>query len=167
MIAAMRQRLASALHWPNAAEWLAAAWIGLVGLAAVAILAFALGLANVAPMPFGGTWLRYAAILLVVPALGEELLFRGLLVPPRGEPMPGWVAVAAILAFVLWHPLQAVTIGPPWRAAFLDPAFLLVVAVLGAMLVGMYRRCGSIWPGVLAHWFVVLGWKLIFGGPIG
>lgn len=52
---------------------------------------------------------------------------------------------------------------PRWSAIFLDPRFLVVVAVL----VRVYRASGSIWPCVLIHWSVVAAWKLLFAGPIG
>lgn len=106
-------------------------------------------------------WL--AASLFVAPALGEELLFRGLLIP-RSGPRARWIAFSTIL-FVLWHPLQAVTIGPHWSGAFLDPWFLAVVAVLGIALGRIYAASGSLWPCVLAHWLVVFGWKALLGGP--
>ncbi len=140
--------------------------IAIGGLALIMVASFALGLARVAPLLVSWIWIRYALILLVVPSLGEEILFRGLIVPPPGQPMPPLVAIAAVAAFVMWHPLQAVTFGPPWAATFLDPAFLFVVAILGTTLVWMYRRSGSIWPGVIVHWLVVAGWKLVFDGPI-
>lgn len=133
----------------------------------IAAAAFATGLARIAPLPIGWAWIRYALSLLVVPSLGEEILFRGLLVPPAGQPMSPLAALVAVAAFVMWHPLQAVAFGPPWAATFLDPAFLVVVTVLGVTLVWMYRRSGSIWPGVILHWLVVAGWKLVCGGPIG
>jgi len=141
--------------------------IAIGGLALVTAASFATGLARVAPLPVGLIWIRYALILLVVPSLGEEILFRGLIVPPPGQPMPRLVAIATVAAFVVWHPLQAVTFGPRWAGTFLDPAFLFVVAILGTTLVWMYRRSGSIWPGVIVHWLVVAGWKLVCGGPIG
>lgn len=167
MIRAVTYRFSLALRWPCSADWRAMAPIALGGLVAITALSFALGLARLDPLRLGWIWLRYAGTFLIIPALGEEALFRGLLVTPRGEPMSPGAGLAAVAAFVLWHPLQAITFGPPWAASFLNPAFLVVVAVLGTMLVWMYRRSGSIWPGVFLHWLVVAGWKLLFGGPIG
>ena len=95
--------------------------------------------------------------------LGEELLFRGLVIPRSGS-RAGWIALSVIL-FVLWHPLQALTFGPPWAGAFLDPRFLAAVAILGTALARIYAVTGSLWPGVLAHWLVVLSWKTWLGGP--
>ena len=107
--------------------------------------------------------LGLAATLFVMPALGEELLFRGLLIP-RDRAGPGWIALSVLL-FVLWHPLQAVTIGPPWAAAFLDPWFLACVAILGLALARIYSVTRSLWPCIVGHWLIVLGWKAMFGGP--
>ena len=109
------------------------------------------------------TVVQLAAILLLMPALGEELLFRGLLIPREGR-KASWMTLSVLL-FVLWHPLQAVTIGPPWAEAFLDPWFLSAVAILGIALARIYAATGSLWPCVFAHWLVVLGWKTLFGGP--
>ena len=106
-------------------------------------------------------WL--AATLFVAPALGEELLFRAALLP-RHEPRWRWLVLSVAL-FVLWHPLQAVTIGPPWAGAFLNPWFLAAVAILGLALARMYMASRSIWPPVVTHWLVVLVWKAFLGGP--
>jgi len=104
-----------------------------------------------------------AASLFVAPALGEELLFRAALIP-RQHPRWPWLALSVAL-FVLWHPLQAVTFGPPWAGAFQDPWFLAAVAILGLALARMYAASRSIWPSVVAHWLVVLVWKAFLGGP--
>jgi len=68
--------------------------------------------------------------------------------------------------FVAWHPVQALGFGPPWAAMFLEPAFLVAVSVLGILLAKLYLDTGSLWPPVVAHWLVVLIWKLVFGGPL-
>ena len=167
MIAAAWRRLGIALHLPDRDGLRRALPIAIAGLAAIAAVAAATGFARFDPMPFGWIWLRYAVALAIVPSLTEEILFRGLIVPPRDQPMSPAVATGAVAAFVLWHPLQAVTIGPPWAATFLSPVFLLIVTILSATLVWMYRRSGSIWPGMIVHWLVVAGWKLVFDGPIG
>jgi predicted Abi (CAAX) family protease len=109
------------------------------------------------------TALTLAATLFVVPALGEEVLFRALLIP-RARPTALSIAIATLL-FILWHPLQAVTIGPPWAPAFLDPWFLACVGLLGLACGRIYAATGSLWPPVLLHWLVVFGWKTFLGGP--
>ena len=104
-----------------------------------------------------------AATLFLAPALGEELLFRGLLIP-RELPNRREIALSVLL-FVAWHPLQAVTFGPPWAAAFLNPWFLGCAAILGLALARIYAATRSLWPCVITHWFIVLIWKLVLGGP--
>lgn len=121
------------------------------------------GLIRPQSAPDAITAVGLAATLFVAPALGEELLFRGLVVP---RDRPGAVPIALSVAlFVAWHPLQAVTFGPPWAAAFMNPWFLACTAILGLALARIYAATGSLWPGVVAHWLVVLGWKLWLGGP--
>ena len=94
-----------------------------------------------------------------MPALGEELVFRGLLIPGRDAAPQAVGAVALSTAlFVLWHPLQTLW----WNeaaAVFLRPDFLAIVALLGLLCALLRRRSGSIWPGVALHWAVVVGWK--------
>jgi len=121
------------------------------------------GLVRFQAPPDAITSLGLAATLFVAPALGEELLFRGLVIP-RARPTAGWIALSAAL-FVLWHPLQAVAFGPPWASAFLDPWFLAAAAIVGIMLARIYAATRSLWPCVIAHWLVVAGWKLLLGGP--
>jgi predicted Abi (CAAX) family protease len=167
VIVEARRRLGRALRLPDRNGWWRALPIAIGGLAIIATVAITTGLVGFDPMPIGWTWLRYAALLAIVPSLGEEILFRGLIVPPRGQPMSAFMGIIAVAVFVLWHPLQAVTIGPPWASIFVDPVFLAIVTVLSVTLVWMYRRSGSIWPGVIVHWLVVAGWKLVCSGPIG
>jgi uncharacterized protein len=121
------------------------------------------GLVHVDPAGDASTLLRLGATLLIAPALGEELLFRGLLIPRRAASAK-WMLLSVLL-FVLWHPLQAVTIGSPWAATLLDPWFLAMVAILGTALGRIYAATGSLWPGIALHWAVVFGWKAVLGGP--
>ena len=162
------QRLSGALQtWPDRRGWIAAACNLLWALPLIAVFGWIGGFVRFDPRPFDGSNIRLAATLLLVPALGEELLFRGLLVPRPERPFPAWQGLLAVGAFVAWHPLQTVTWGPPWSALFLEPWFLAAVAVLGVALVRIYRATGSIWPCVAAHWLLVGAWKLLFGGPFG
>lgn len=167
MIRAGRRLQAALVTWPDAPGWKRIARELLWSLPHIALLAFATGLARFDPMPFGAQWLGFFFGLMLVPALGEELVFRALLVPPPDRPFPPARAALAVGAFLLWHPFQALTFGPRWSAIFLDLRFLVIVAVLGTLLVRVYRASGSIWPCVLIHWLVVAAWKLLFAGPIG
>ena len=54
---------------------------------------------------------------------------------------------------------------PGWRAATIDPWFLFCVALLGIALSRLYLATWSIWPCVVLHWAVVVGWKALLGGP--
>ncbi len=143
-------------------------WCAGLLLAALPVLGTAAWIGGFAALtlePNPQVWLQFAVLIFFVPALGEELLFRALLVPPPEQPMSLWRWAAVVGLFVAWHPLQAVTFGPPWAEMFLDPWFLPAVAALAIALVAQFRITGSIWPCVVSHWLVVLGWKLAFGGP--
>ncbi|WP_164066911.1 CPBP family glutamic-type intramembrane protease, partial [Serratia marcescens] len=49
--------------------------------------------------------------LMLVPVPGEELVFRALFVPLPDRPFAPWQWALAVSAFVLWHPLPALTYG--------------------------------------------------------
>jgi len=99
----------------------------------------------------------------LMPALLEELVFRGWLHGGREAALP---AVASFLAFVLWHPVQVWLNLPFARPVFTDPGFLMVVATLGFACTLTRIRSGSIWPGVVIHWGVVVAWLALFGGDV-
>ncbi|MGX6648631.1 CPBP family glutamic-type intramembrane protease [Maricaulaceae bacterium MS644] len=111
-----------------------------------------------------------ALIALIVPALGEELVFRGVLQPSR---MDGARTVVrsglSLAAFVAWHPVQAQLGLPSAQAVFLDPAFLAMAGVLGLVCTALVHRSGSVWTAVFVHWAVVVVWKAgePFPGPPG
>lgn len=167
MIAVARRVMLALRTWPDCAAWRRSGRELLWGLPLLAAVAIVGGLVHLAPIADAATVLPTLALLFFVPALGEELAFRAALLPsPPGTGRPLRI-LAAIALFVLWHPFQAVTIGPPWSALFLDPWFLAATAVLGTLLTRLYLATGSIWPAVLTHWAVVAAWKLLLGGPFG
>ena len=149
--------------WPSLRGWARAAVELAWALPLMLVFAHVGGLIRFGEGPQASTAFALAASLFVAPALGEEILFRGLLVPRSGA--KGGAILFSTLLFVLWHPLQAMTFGPPWAEAFLDPWFLAAVAVLGLALGRIYAASGSLWPCVAAHWLVVFGWKVSLGGP--
>ena len=163
----MRKRiqdiLAALRTCPDRGGWWRAVRELLWALPLLLLMAWCAGLIAPAPSPPAGELARLALVLFVAPALGEELLFRAALIP-RERPSTTWMALSVLL-FVAWHPLQAVTLGPPWASAFLDPWFLACVGVLGTALARIYAATRSIWPCVLTHWAVVFGWKAFLGGP--
>lgn len=148
---------------PSGEGWRRAAFELAWALPLLLLVAHLGELAQIQPPPDGTTTLRLAALLFLAPALGEELLFRGLLIPREGN-TTRWMAISVVL-FVLWHPLQAITFGPPWAETFLDPWFLAAVAILGVALARIYAATRSLWPCILTHWLLVLGWKTLLGGP--
>ncbi|MCW3846739.1 CPBP family glutamic-type intramembrane protease [Sphingomonas sp. LB-2] len=167
MTLAWRRIEAALRSWPDRRGWIATGVTLLWCLPLLGLIGGLGGFAHLDPLPFGVKWVRIFFLVMLVPALAEELLFRALLVPRPDKPFPVWQAVLTVTAFVVWHPFQAYTFGPPWSALFLDPWFVAATALLGAALVRLYRVTGSIWPGVAVHWLVVAGWKLLFGGPFG
>ena len=109
--------------------------------------------------------LRLALVAVIAPALGEELLFRVVLLPPPGESVTLSRVLLSAGLFVLWHPPQALLFGSYWAAVVLNPGFLAAVFVLGIALARLYARTGSIWPCVLLHWMAIVVWKAFFGAP--
>lgn len=150
---------------PDRHGWGRSAMIGIVGIALVFTLALAGGLLELNPIRDPTRVISVAALLFFVPALGEEMIFRAALIPRASQRRAlRWVALSVVL-FILWHPLQVVTIGPPWSAVFLDPWFLAATGVLGLTVATQFLETGSVWPCVITHWIVVAGWKLLLGGP--
>lgn len=106
--------------------------------------------------------LRRGAAYLLMPAFGEELLFRGLLLP---HPLAGltalqllpWIALSTGL-FVLYHPLAGRLWYRQGRLLFDDPRFLLQCSLLGLACALAYCSTGSLWWAVLLHWLAVLLW---------
>jgi uncharacterized protein len=148
----------------------ARAWRGMAleagwSLPVALLLVWLGGLAELGWTDDPGLVLRLALIAIVAPALGEELLFRVLLLPAPGKPVAAWRCAWPILLFVLWHPPQVLLFGPAWGEVVLNPWFLAAVAVLGTALTRLYLATGSVWPPVLLHWTAVVGWKAFFGAP--
>tara|TARA_R110002072_G_scaffold161616_3_gene313235 strand:- start:456 stop:1040 length:585 start_codon:yes stop_codon:yes gene_type:complete len=70
---------------------------------------------------------------------------------------------AALALFVLWHPVQVWLDLPMAQPVFLEPAFLFLAGLLGLACTISWQRSGSIWPPVVMHWLVVVGWKALAG----
>ncbi len=99
--------------------------------------------------------LAVAAVAIILPALAEELVFRVGLAGRKGRIR----AALAIAAFVLWHPLQVWLGLPMAQALFVEPGFLAIAAALGLACTIAWRISGSVWPPMVMHWLVVVGWK--------
>lgn len=106
--------------------------------------------------------LRQAGALLLMPALGEELLFRVALLPRPVEALPvpdllAWLALG-LGAFVAYHPLSGRLWYPAGRAVFDDGRFLVLCTGLGLICSLAYSASGALIPPLLLHWLVVLVW---------
>jgi predicted Abi (CAAX) family protease len=120
---------------------------------------------------FKGSWLQeipFVGQLFFLPALIEEFLFRMLLIPHPIETavfidIVKW-SLISLGAFIVYHPLNALTLYPVGKPTFWDWRFLTLAGLLGAVCSIAYYNTGSIWPSVFIHWIVVVGWVKVFGG---
>jgi predicted Abi (CAAX) family protease len=150
--------------WPDARGWIFAAATGAATLAAMAAVGFSSGLYAIGPARTQGLPLRLLSVL-IAPAIGEEAVFRGLMIPGRDQTRRPWrdLAVATGI-FTLWHVAEAETFLPAARPMFLRPDFLTCAAILGLGCGVMRQRTSSIWPGVGLHWLMVNLWQTWLGG---
>lgn len=147
---------------PSPRGWALCAAVVAVTGALMAAIGFSTGLYALTPTA-PGLPLRLLT-LLFVPALGEEIPFRGLLVPGRDEAERPWLAIAISTAlYVAWHPLETLTF-LPHATMFLRPDFLACTAILGLACAVMRWRTGSLWPAVLLHGGFVVVWQTWLGG---
>ena len=156
---------------PTPRQWAEVVLLFGIFLAAALPVGLASGLLTFSPAREGvGALVAFAAVALAVPALFEETLFRAALLPHPRELLPcRWVALAVLAGvtlFVLGHPLVAWLLAPATRPLAYHPVFLGLCAVFGVFASLAYLRTGSVWPCVLMHWAVVVGWKIWFGGWI-
>ena len=111
-----------------------------------------------------GLALRLLTVFFI-PALGEELPFRGLLTPGPNESRRPWRAIAvSTTLYTLWHVVEALTFLPATAPVFLRPDFLVCCAVLGLGCAAMRLKTGSLWPAVILHWALVVVWQTWLGG---
>lgn len=107
-------------------------------------------------------------ILFVFPSFFEEAFFRGLLIPndaiEQGTGRVLFYLVISTALFVLWHPLNALTVNPEAASFFLNPFFLLITALLGLTCGVSYILSRSLWIAVIIHWLTVLVWVFFLGG---
>jgi predicted Abi (CAAX) family protease len=107
------------------------------------------------------------ATAFFVPALGEELMFRGAWIPDRREGRGAALPILlTTIAFSSWHILETTWL-PKAETLFRRPDFLAWTALLGLACALLRRRSGSLWPPVILHWAVVVAWETWLGGPSG
>jgi predicted Abi (CAAX) family protease len=106
--------------------------------------------------------------LFIMPALVEEILFRLLLIPHPIETATStdtWLwSIISLFLFIIYHPLNALTLYPPGKPTFMDWRFLTLAGLLGIVCTSIYAMSGSIWLSVLIHWIAVWCWLKLFGG---
>ena len=94
---------------------------------------------DVLPLFGGGPWGLVWALLVGagVAPVAEELFFRGFLFGGlRDRFGVGWAIAISALIFGLVH---------------LTPGVLVPIALMGAILAGLYQITGSLWPSILLH----------------
>jgi predicted Abi (CAAX) family protease len=153
------ERLLTSLVFPRLKDWLIVSVTLLIYGAITLPLGFRLGLLKFSSSPLSTSfWL--ALRTFIVPALGEELIFRVLLLPHPLEVVSWtrWIihAFIVLLIFILYHRLTA--------RAYSQPIFLLLTAPLGLACTVAYALTGSLWAIIIIHWIVVLVWLLLLGG---
>ncbi len=106
--------------------------------------------------------------LFIFPSPLEEVFFRGILIPNNAVTKSKSRIVAYIIlstvAFVLWHPANALTINTAAVPLFLNPVFLLIVALLGITCSISYVLSRSLWTPIIIHWLTVVVWVIFLGG---
>lgn len=107
-------------------------------------------------------------IVLIRPALLEEVVFRGMLFPhPREVASRGRVLLAggfSLSIFVVMHPVNGMFVRHEAFIAFTHPVFLTLAALLGLACMIAYRISASLWPSILMHWMTVVVWTMFLGG---
>lgn len=153
---------------PDGADWLVAAMLVLVYSTITLTVGFWSGFLKVDIQTSQRTIVGVLIGCLLSPGIAEEILFRVLILPHPEENASGLVlwlwGCASLALFVVYHPLNAVTFYPVGRSTFMNPVFLILVAMLGVACSIVYLQSGSIWPAVAIHWLTVTVWLLLFGG---
>jgi len=107
-------------------------------------------------------------LLFVQPALAEEIVFRGLLLPRNtasiGRGRLVLVAGTALAVYVVAHPVNAMLFRPQALGLFERPAYLVLAGLLGLTCTATYWISRSIWPPVVIHWLTVVAWLWFLGG---
>jgi predicted Abi (CAAX) family protease len=112
--------------------------------------------------------LKIVVFSFFIPGLSEEIFFRALFLPHPTEnfSIPAQIiwGLLGLIAFIIYHPLQGLTWNPSGQKVFLEPTFLVLAALLGAICTIAYFISGSIWLTVIIHWVAVVIWIILLGG---
>jgi len=106
--------------------------------------------------------------LFVFPSLLGESFFRGILIPQdtrqKGLRRILLVSLTSSILFVLWHPLNALTINKSAQDIFFNYYFLLIVFFLGMACSLSYILSRSLWVPIIIHWITIVVWVYLLGG---
>jgi len=112
--------------------------------------------------------LQIILVALFFPAVVEEAFFRVLLLPHTSEQISVikqcCFAIASLILFIVYHPLNAYLFVHNARQTFNSFAFLISATILGIVCTIAYLISVSIYPSIMIHWIVVIFWLLVFGG---
>lgn len=94
-----------------------------------------------------------ASLLNLVPALGEELGWRGWLLPKLMPLGTLWALLISGVVWGLWHaPLILLGYNYPTAPGWLGVTAMVIMCILVGAVFGWLRlRSGSVWPPALAH----------------
>jgi predicted Abi (CAAX) family protease len=116
------------------------------------------------------SWQKSIKIIFIsffTPALLEEIFFRVLLLPNPKVNLSIyayiWISFSLIL-FIIYHPLNAITLFKSGRKTFFDPIFLSLATLLGIICTITYLQSASLWTPVVLHWIIVVVWLTCLGG---
>jgi predicted Abi (CAAX) family protease len=129
-------------------------------------LGFKTGFLKVQALPRKQTLLLFPK-LLILPAIFEEFIFRGLLLPPipSGFTDPNlYLASLNLFGFVIMHPINAKLFFKRSYPTFLNSFFLFSTFVIGLICTILTWHTKSLIPAILVHWIVVVVWIVLFGG---
>jgi predicted Abi (CAAX) family protease len=161
-------RVLGSINLPEAQDW----WIAIGALVGYGTIALGVGLSQgflryQVWQADGLGWLMLGGKLFVLPALVEELVFRVLWLPtPRSVSLGDWVlwAIGGLIAFVLYHPLNALLFYKVGNPTFFDGWFLVLTGLLGVTCTVTYGLTGSLLLITLIYWLVVVVWLVGLGG---
>ena len=149
--------------WPGAEFW---ARFGLA-LLLLLLLSWLLDFAGLARWePDLAFLFGFGAVAGLGTSIGEEVLFRGLLLRPPQEGRSDLAPSAlSALVFMLWHPLQTAFYDPLWEPYAWRWWFLAGTGLLGFGCARLTLSTRSLWPAIVLHLLIALGWKTLDGIP--
>lgn len=108
-----------------------------------------------------GQVLSVGAVSFLAPGLLEELLFRVIALPGRGEDFSWSTALFMLFVFTVVYHMDAIH---REHEVFDDWRFLCAALAIGVASTFVYARTGSWWLAAVVHWLPVWLWLSFFGG---